>query len=80
MATGIFASVAINEVGANGLLLGNPSLLVSELIGIAAVAVYAFVGTFIILKAMGAVMKLRVSPKEEEEGLDIAELGESLNE
>jgi Amt family ammonium transporter len=80
IATGVFASAAINEVGANGLLLGNPSLLVSELIGIAAVAVYAFVGTYVILKAMGAVMKLRVSPKEEEEGLDIAELGESLGE
>ena len=80
IATGIFASIAINTAGANGLLLGNPSLLVNELIGIVAVAVYAFSGTFIILKAMGMVSKLRVSPKEEEEGLDIADLGESLDE
>lgn len=80
IATGIFASAAINAAGANGLLLGNPSLLVSELIGIVAVAAYAFIGTFAILKALGMVTKLRVSPKEEEEGLDIAELGESLDE
>jgi Amt family ammonium transporter len=80
IATGIFASAAINAAGADGLLLGNPSLLVSELIGIAAVAAYAFIGTFAILKAMGMIMKLRVTPKEEEEGLDIAELGESLDE
>jgi ammonium transporter, Amt family len=80
MSTGIFASIAINTAGANGVLLGNPLLLVNELIGIVAVAVYAFSGTFIILKAMGMVLKLRVSPKDEEEGLDIAELGESLNE
>lgn len=78
IATGIFASAAINAAGADGLLLGNPSLLVSELIGIAAVAAYAFIGTFAILKAMGMIMKLRVTPKEE--GLDIAELGESLDE
>ena len=80
IATGIFGSAAINAAGADGLLLGNPSLLVSELIGIAAVAAYAFIGTFAILKAMGMIMKLRVTPKEEEEGLDIAELGESLDE
>lgn len=80
IATGIFASVAINAVGANGLLLGNPSLLVNELIGVVAVAAYAFIGTFAILKAMGMVSKLRVSPKEEEGGLDAAELGESLDE
>ena len=80
IATGIFASAAVNEAGADGLLLENPSLLVSELIGIAAVAAYAFIGTFAILKAMGMIMKLRVTPKEEEEGLDIAELGESLDE
>lgn len=80
IATGIFASAAVNAAGADGLLLGNPSLLVSELIGIAAVAAYAFIGTFAILKAMGMIMKLRVTPKEEEEGLDIAELGESLDE
>jgi Amt family ammonium transporter len=78
IATGIFASAAIDAAGADGLLLGNPSLLVSELIGIAAVAAYAFIGTFAILKAMGMIMKLRVTPKEE--GLDIAELGESLDE
>ncbi len=80
VATGIFASAAINAVGADGLLLGNASLLVNELIGIVAVAAYAFIGTFAILKARGMVSKLRVSPKEEEEGLDIAELGESLDE
>jgi ammonium transporter, Amt family len=80
IATGLFATVTVNAAGANGLLYGNPSLLVTELIGIAAVAIYAFVGSFAILKVMGMVMKLRVSPKEEEEGLDKVELGESLDE
>ena len=80
VATGLFATFIINPLGANGLFYGNPGLVVSELIGIVAVAAYSFVGSFIILKALGMVSKLRVSPKEEEEGLDMAELGESIDE
>jgi Amt family ammonium transporter len=80
IATGLFATLAVNPLGANGLLYGNPGLVVSELIGIVAVAAYSFVGSFAILKALGMISKLRVSPKEEEEGLDTTELGESLNE
>ena len=80
IATGLFATLAINPLGANGLFYGNPGLVVSELIGIIAVAAYSFIGSFAILRALGLVSKLRVTPKEEEEGLDVAELGESLNE
>jgi len=70
--------LAFQAAGADGLLLGNPSLLVSELIGIVAVAAYSFAGYYAILKAMGMVTRLRVTP--EEEGLDSVELGESLDE
>jgi Amt family ammonium transporter len=80
VATGLFATFVINPLGANGLFYGNPSLVVSELIGIVAVAAYSFLGSFIILKALGMVSKLRISPREEEEGLDMAELGESIDE
>ena len=80
IATGLFATLAINPLGANGFFYGNPGLVVSELIGIVAVAAYSFIGSFAILRALGLVSKLRVSPEEEEEGLDLAELGESLSE
>jgi Amt family ammonium transporter len=80
IATGLFATLLINPLGANGLFYGNYSLVIFEFIGIVAVAAYSFVGSFAILKALRMVSNLRVSPQEEEEGLDITELGESLNE
>ena len=37
---------------------------------------FAGAGTFVILKVLGAVMDLRVSPEIEEQGLDVSEHGE----
>ena len=65
--TGIFAEVAINSVGQNGLLFGNPGQF-----GIQAIA---FVATFILLKVL-SLMGLRVTQHEEIVGLDIAAHGE----
>ena len=80
LATGIFASVLVNPAGNNGLLYGNPGLFVAQLIAAVVVITYAFAGSYILLKLVDRVSKLRVLPEEENEGLDIAELGESLNE
>ncbi len=74
--TGIFATKAVNSAGNNGLLYGNPGLLVPQIVGVLATYVFAAVGTFIILKLLGLVMDLRVKPQEEEQGLDINEHGE----
>jgi Amt family ammonium transporter len=76
LATGLFASVAVNSAGANGLFYGNANLIVSQLIACGAVIVYAFAATFIIMKGMSVVMNLRVSKEEEELGLDVAAHGE----
>ncbi|MGD0803310.1 MAG: ammonium transporter [Candidatus Bathyarchaeia archaeon] len=80
LATGLFASVLVNPAGANGLLYGNPGLFEAQLIAAIAVIAYAFVGSYILLKLINRVSKLRVEPEEENEGLDIAELGESIDE
>ena len=77
LATGIFASVAINPAGANGLLFGNFGLIWSQLVACAAVISFAFCATFAILKLMSLTMSLRVSMEEEEAGLDEAHHGES---
>jgi Amt family ammonium transporter len=76
IATGLFATKAINPAGADGLFYGNPSLVGKQIIAIAACYVLAAVATFIILKVIGLVFTLRVTPEEEEAGMDISLHGE----
>jgi Amt family ammonium transporter len=73
----VFAEVAINSGGANGLLFGNPHQLLVQVIAVCASGIYSFVATWIILKVL-AVFKfpMRVSSQVEAEGLDIAVHGE----
>ena len=77
IATGLFASKAINSAGNDGLFFGNPSLLMNQLISIGAAWIYSFVITLIILKALDATMGLRVDEQGEFVGLDNAQHGES---
>ena len=72
LATGLFASTAINPDGANGLFFGNPGLLWTQVVSIIVTMIFAFVMTFIILKVLDLVMGLRVSDEDEERGLDIS--------
>lgn len=74
--TGIFATKAVNELGDNGLLFGNPLQLWEQFVGVAVTYIFAGVGTFVILKLLSLVMDLRVKPVEEEQGLDINQHGE----
>jgi Amt family ammonium transporter len=69
IATGLFATAIINNV--NGLLYGNPYQLSVQLI-----AVYAFFGSYLLLKLTGLFTPLRVSPEDEEKGLDQSQHGE----
>ncbi|MHB1683213.1 MAG: ammonium transporter [Bacilli bacterium] len=71
LSTGLFATVAINSTGGNGLFYGNPHQLLIQAIGVAATWVFAGLGTFILLAAVDALMGLRVTPEEEKIGLDI---------
>ena len=76
LATGLFASKAVNEAGADGLLFGNAAQFTNQLIGVAASIMFAAVMTFVIIKIMGLVMDLRVSEAQEMQGLDLSEHGE----
>jgi Amt family ammonium transporter len=75
--TGLLAQKIVNPAGNNGLLFGNPSLLITQVTGVAATAVYAVVVTFILLKVLEATMGLRVKDEEEVIGLDITQHEES---
>jgi Amt family ammonium transporter len=77
LATGLFASKAINAAGADGAFFGNPSLLLIQLLSVAVAVVYAFSITWIILKVLDRTMGVRVPIEEEVEGLDLSQHGES---
>jgi Amt family ammonium transporter len=74
IATGLFAFGAIN--GVDGLLYGNFGQFAAQLIAIGVVAPFSFFGSYLLLKAINAFSPLRVSPEEEDAGLDISQHGE----
>ena len=72
LATGLFASTAINPDGADGLFFGNPGQLWIQFVSVIATMVFSFIMTLIILKVINRIMGLRVSDEDEEKGLDIS--------
>jgi ammonium transporter, Amt family len=74
--TGLFCTKTVNSLGDDGLFFGNPLQLWEQLEGVIVTYVFATIGTFVILKVLGAMMELRVSPEIEEQGLDVSEHGE----
>jgi len=77
LATGLFASTAINAGGKNGLFFGNPKQLLVQLVAVAVTAVYTLVGSFILLKLIDKTVGLRVTEKDELMGLDLTQHKES---
>jgi len=76
LATGLFATKAVNPAGADGLFYGNPAQLGVQAIAVVVTIALAGVMTFAILKGISLVASLRASEKEEDEGLDITQHGE----
>jgi len=76
LATGLFATTAINPAATNGLFYGNPHQLLVQAIAVAAAAGYAFLGSLALLKLVGVFVPLRVTVEEERAGLDSAQHGE----
>ncbi|HNX48357.1 MAG TPA: ammonium transporter [Methanomassiliicoccales archaeon] len=78
IATGLFATTAVNAAGKDGLLYGGGAdLLVAQTISVIVVWAFAFGVTFVILKAISMVMPLRMTKDEEKIGADIIQHGES---
>ncbi|PYG86661.1 Amt family ammonium transporter [Ruminiclostridium sufflavum DSM 19573] len=79
IATGIFAKNSINPVAQwDGLIYGETRLFVAQLISIAVTIALSIVGTALIMFAIKLVSKeIRVTAREESEGLDISQHGES---
>ncbi|MGD9627062.1 MAG: ammonium transporter [Methanobacteriales archaeon] len=69
IATGLFAAPFINELG-KGLFYGNPGQLLIQVLSVVVVMAYSSTVTLIIGKILDVTIGLRVSEKEEIEGLD----------
>ena len=80
LATGLFASKAINPAGNDGLFFGNPAQLGIQFVSVLATLVLALVGSYIILSVVKAVMGLRVADEEEMMGLDLSQHNERAYE
>jgi Amt family ammonium transporter len=76
LATGLFATVAVNPAGKDGLLYGNPAQFGVQIVATVASIVYAFVVTWILLTIVDATMGLRVTQEDEVVGLDLSQHGE----
>jgi Amt family ammonium transporter len=73
LATGLFASKAVNPAGADGLFFGNPKQFMIQLAAVAVTLIYTFAATFIIYKLVDLFFGVRVSEKEELMGLDLTQ-------
>jgi Amt family ammonium transporter len=77
LATGLFASKAINAGGADGLFFGNPGQLWTQIVAVVATYVTAAVGTVVILKIVDVLVGTRVSQEDEIAGLDLSQHSET---
>ena len=77
LATGLFASKAINPAGADGLFFGNPGQLGIQVIATVVSAIFSFVATFVILKVIDLIIGIRVQEEDEIMGLDLSQHNET---
>ncbi|MBQ7256438.1 MAG: ammonium transporter [Abditibacteriota bacterium] len=76
--TGLFATKTINpDIMYNGLFFGDYKLILVQIFSIIVSILLSGVMTFIILKVMSVCRPIRVSEKNEDNGLDVSEHGES---
>jgi ammonium transporter, Amt family len=77
LATGLFASKAINSAGANGLFFGNPKQFLIQVAAVGVTIVYSLIATVIIYKIVDWVIGMRVAERDEIIGLDLTQHNEN---
>ena len=77
---GVFAVKSINPAGADGLIYGGYSFFFKEMITIVFASAYAFIFTYFSLVGIRKITRVRVSPEEEEMGLDAVFHGEQARD
>jgi Amt family ammonium transporter len=76
IATGVFATTAVNAAGRDGALAGNLGQVLVQLAGAGAVAAYSALMTAGILALVNLLVRIRVADGAEDAGLDLAQHGE----
>lgn len=74
---GVFASLAVNPGGADGLLAGNPALLGKQVLGVLAVGAYTALVSWVLLAIIHKAWGMRLEPEAEVQGLDLSEHSET---
>ncbi len=77
LATGLFAAVAVNSGGADGLFLGNAKLFLTQLTYLVVCSAYALVVTWVLYKIIDSLIGMRVDKQSELIGLDLTQHNES---
>ena len=78
--TAVYASTAVNPGGADGLLYGDPTLLIKHTVALIAVAIYSLGASYALYAIVDRLTPLRVHPDQEAEGLDLSQHGERVFE
>jgi Amt family ammonium transporter len=73
IATGLFATKAVNSAGADGLFYGNAAQVGIQLKATLITTIYSFVMSYVIVKVLDLVMGVRVSEESERIGLDLTQ-------
>ncbi|MBR2216454.1 MAG: ammonium transporter [Selenomonadaceae bacterium] len=76
VATGLWATTAVNADGANGLFYGETDLLTAQIISVVVAYALAIGGSYVLYKIVDSLTALRADEGEESAGLDIVEHGE----
>ena len=76
LCTGLFATKAVNELGADGLFYGNPEQLWIQFLSVVATWAFCFVMSLILFKVVDLMVGIRVSQDDENKGLDVSQHSE----
>ena len=71
--TGVFASNALNENVSDGLIRGGAAFFGKQMVGVVVILAFGFVMSWLLAKLIDSTIGLRVSEREELEGLDITQ-------
>jgi Amt family ammonium transporter len=75
--TGVFADLAVNDAGADGLLAGGGAQLIGrQVIAVVATLAFSLIVTYLVLKLVDVTIGLRVTQEDEQSGLDLAQHSE----
>ncbi len=73
LATGLWASTAVNPAGANGLFYRNPKQFGVQALAVLVSAAYSFVASYLLFRLVNVFVRLRASEHEERVGLDLTQ-------